>query len=133
MTKYITLTLTVLLSGCGGNADEVAADDPTARLAAIVRSYSENGLQAKHTWGGKRVVIGGAFDTAGKSPDGGISVLLNPGPGVGLGVLRFDLSHADFITALKKDAPVTAECTVDPATETIMTTFQDCKPVDSAG
>lgn len=125
MHKQFLFTTLLLLSACGqaptsqSTEGEPKKPSPSDLLATINQAYSENAIQAQREWGGKRVVVGGAFDLAGKLPEGGISILLNPGSGISLGELRFADTYADMIAKLKKGDGVTAECTVDPSYEGI--------------
>lgn len=131
--SYLTLALAVLLPSCGdapSTNDKVAAATPSPndRLAEVVKAYSDNAVQAKRTWGGKRLVLAGKFDSAGKNADDTLSILLNAGAMVGVAEFRFSREHEDFIAKLNKAQEVTLQCTVDPRNESMVTTFTDCSP-----
>ncbi|CAM8640746.1 hypothetical protein [Sphingobium cupriresistens] len=135
MHKHFMFAALLLLSACGdvptsqATGEQVHKPSPSDLLATINQAYSENAVQAQREWGGKRVLVGGGFFSAGKLPEGGIGVLVHPGSGISLGEFRFADIHADMIAKLKKGDSVTAECTVDPSFEGFSgAQLLDCSP-----
>ena len=124
------------LTACGGEKSDnttstapAAEEAPADRFAVISQAYADNALQAKRAWGGKRVVLAGSFDSAGRNPDGSASVLLTSnGQMPNMGEFNLGKTNDDFIAGLQKGATVTLECTVDPKHEGMVTTFVDCAP-----
>lgn len=118
----------------GGSRNGTASAEPSPRdqLATINAAYSNNGIQARRTWGGKRVTVGGAFFSSGRNTDGSTSVLVSPGdtPPT-LGELNVGKKQDDFVAKMHKGQEVTMTCTVDPKAEGFTTTFLDCVPTEA--
>lgn len=134
---HLFAALAVLaLTACGGEKSDnttstapAAEESPADRFAVISQAYADNAIQAKRTWGGKRVVLAGSFDSTGRNPDGSASVLLTSnGQLPNMGEFNLGKNNDDFIAALQKGTTVTLDCMVDPKHEAIVTTFVDCAP-----
>lgn len=126
----------LVLAACGGETSDnttataaAAEETPADRFAVISQAYADNAIQAKRTWGGKRVVLAGSFDSTGRNPDSSASVLLTSnGQLPSMGEFNLGKKNDDFIAGLQKGATVTLDCTVDPQHEGMVTTFVDCAP-----
>lgn len=118
--SYIAIALAAFLTACGSGSSSssetkpAATDAPRELLEELNKAYNGNAIQAKRTWGGKRLLLGGSFFSAGENTDGTISVLLTTSAPGSVGEFRFDKRHADFTAKLNKNDAVTAECVVDP-------------------
>jgi hypothetical protein len=133
--SYIALALAAVLTACGSGSSSSSETKPTATgtprelLEELNKAYNGNAIQAQRTWGGKRLLLGGSFFSAGKNPDGTILVLLTTSAPGSVGEFRFDPRHVDFTAKLNKDDAVTATCVVDPKYDgNSGATLIDCAP-----